>query len=306
MRPRKTTSRPRAHRAVGRWPPASWTGRRYVNSSSFRERADHTGRAPDRQSFGALEPSQAAKSPCYEANGASGAIRSIRWCFCSAWRRFRCWACCSSRRSRRGRLSPVRRPADAARHPEFLERRLQPAVHLGRRAGLHFAATCRRLFFLGVFLTGFSSSYYHWNRTTPAVLGSPADVDRFMAILQCRRGADRRQGGQGAALAAGRARHRSLLVWLRTDDLRLYGWVQFFPCLVLPLIFWLFAPKYSGTWYWFAAAGWYLLAKVLEYTDAAIYSAGTSWPATRSSISRRPAPATRSCAHSRRDGRVGS
>jgi hypothetical protein len=65
----------------------------------------------------------------------------------------------------------------------------------------------------------------------------------------------------------------SLLVWLRTDDLRLYAWVQFFPCLVLPLIFWLFVPKYSGTWYWFAAAGWYLLAKVLEYTDAAIYSA---------------------------------
>jgi hypothetical protein len=66
----------------------------------------------------------------------------------------------------------------------------------------------------------------------------------------------------------------SLLWWMRTDDLRLYGWVQFFPCLVLPLIFWLFAPKYSGTWYWFAAAGWYLLAKVLEYADAAIYSAG--------------------------------
>ena len=49
---------------------------------------------------------------------------------------------------------------------------------------------------------------------------------------------------------------------------------QFFPCLVLPLMFWLFAPKYSGTWYWFAAAGWYLLAKVLEFADAAIYSAG--------------------------------
>src|SRR5256885_16871196 len=28
------------------------------------------------------------------------------------------------------------------------------------------------------------------------------------------------------------------------------------------------------SWYWFAAAGWYLLAKVLEYADAAIYSAG--------------------------------
>jgi hypothetical protein len=66
----------------------------------------------------------------------------------------------------------------------------------------------------------------------------------------------------------------SLLWWMRTDDLRLYGWVQFFPCLVLPLIFWLFAPKYTGTWYWFTAAGWYLLAKVLEYADAPIYSAG--------------------------------
>ena len=66
----------------------------------------------------------------------------------------------------------------------------------------------------------------------------------------------------------------SLLWWRQTDDLRLYGWVQFFPCLVLPLIFWPLAPKYSGTWYWFAAAGWYLLAKVLEFADAAIYSAG--------------------------------
>jgi hypothetical protein len=65
----------------------------------------------------------------------------------------------------------------------------------------------------------------------------------------------------------------SLLWWRHADDLRLYGWVQFFPCVVLPLVFWLFPPKYTGTWYWFAAAGWYLLAKILEYADAGIYSA---------------------------------
>ena len=47
----------------------------------------------------------------------------------------------------------------------------------------------------------------------------------------------------------------SSLLWRQTDDLRLYGWVQFFPCVVLPLVFWLFTPKYSGTGYWFAAAG---------------------------------------------------
>jgi len=47
----------------------------------------------------------------------------------------------------------------------------------------------------------------------------------------------------------------SLVVWRATDDLRLYGWVVFFPLLVLPLLFWLFPPKYTGTANWFVAAG---------------------------------------------------
>jgi hypothetical protein len=41
-------------------------------------------------------------------------------------------------------LSPVRRPADAARHPEFLERGFQPAVHRwSARWAAISAATCR-------------------------------------------------------------------------------------------------------------------------------------------------------------------
>ena len=131
------------------------------------------------------------------------------------------------------------------------------------------------LFFLGVFLTGFSSSYYHWNPTDAGLFWDRLPMSiAFMAILS-NAVEERIDAKVGKALLwplvlLGIV---SLLVWLRTDDLRLYAWVQFFPCLVLPLIFWLFVPKYSGTWYWFAAAGWYLLAKVLEYTDAAIYSA---------------------------------
>jgi hypothetical protein len=132
------------------------------------------------------------------------------------------------------------------------------------------------IFFLGVFLTGFSSSYYHWNPNDAGLFWDrlPMSV-AFMAIL-ANVVEERLDAKVGKALlwplvALGIA---SLLWWLRTDDLRLYGWVQFFPCVVLPLIFWLFTPRYSGTWYWFAAAGWYLLAKVLEYADAAIYSAG--------------------------------
>jgi len=67
----------------------------------------------------------------------------------------------------------------------------------------------------------------------------------------------------------------SLLVWRWTGDLRLYGWVQFFPGLALPLLFLLFPPKYSGTSYWLIAAALYVLAKVFEFYDHAIYSIGS-------------------------------
>jgi hypothetical protein len=132
------------------------------------------------------------------------------------------------------------------------------------------------VFFLGVFLTGFSSSYYHWNPNDTGLFWDRLPMAiAFMAIL-ANVVEERIDAKVGKAMLwplilLGIV---SLLWWMRTDDLRLYGWVQFFPCLVLPLMFWLFAPKYSGTWYWFAAAGWYLLAKVLEYADAAIFSAG--------------------------------
>jgi hypothetical protein len=66
----------------------------------------------------------------------------------------------------------------------------------------------------------------------------------------------------------------SLLLWRRTGDLRLYVWVQFFPCLALPLIFLAFPPKYSGPFYWLIAAALYALAKLFEFYDRAIYSAG--------------------------------
>ena len=67
----------------------------------------------------------------------------------------------------------------------------------------------------------------------------------------------------------------SLLLWRWTGDLRIYDWVQFFPCLALPLLFLLFPPKYTGTSYWFIAAALYALAKMFEFLDAEIYSIGS-------------------------------
>ncbi len=56
----------------------------------------------------------------------------------------------------------------------------------------------------------------------------------------------------------------SLLLWRRTDDLRLYARAQFFPFLALVPILQLVPPKYTGASYWAAAAALYALAKLLE------------------------------------------
>jgi hypothetical protein len=131
------------------------------------------------------------------------------------------------------------------------------------------------VFFVGVFLTGFSSSYYHWQPNDWGLFWDrmPMSV-AFMAILAnvIEERIDERAGKLllWPLVALGVV---SLLIWLTTDDLRLYGWVQFFPCVVLPVIFLVFPPKYTGTNYWFVAAGFYFLAKLLEHFDAVIDAA---------------------------------
>jgi hypothetical protein len=59
-------------------------------------------------------------------------------------------------------------------------------------------------------------------------------------------------------------------------DLRLYGFVQFYPLLSIPLLIWLFPARYTRAGYVFVALGWYLLAKVLDvgFVDHGVYAAG--------------------------------
>ena len=58
-------------------------------------------------------------------------------------------------------------------------------------------------------------------------------------------------------------------------DLRLYGFVQFYPLLTIPLLIWLFPARYTHGGYVLVALGWYLLAKGLEvgFVDHAVYDA---------------------------------
>ena len=130
--------------------------------------------------------------------------------------------------------------------------------------------------FFGILLTGFGSAYYHWSPNDSTLFWDRLPMTIvFMAILA---GAvkERVDNKMGLALlwpllAIGVL---SALLWRWNGDLRLYGWVQFFPCLALPLIFFLLPPKYTGTSYWIVAIGLYAAAKALEHFDSVIYSMG--------------------------------
>src|SRR5262252_6567055 len=131
--------------------------------------------------------------------------------------------------------------------------------------------------FGGIFLTGFGSSYYHWSPSDSTLLWDRLPMTlAFMAILAA--AIEERVDAQAGRLllwpllVLGIV---SLMVWRWRDDLRLYAWVQFYPCLALPVLFVLCRPKYTGVSWWVIAAVLYVLAKVMEYTDRAIYLAGS-------------------------------
>jgi Ceramidase len=130
--------------------------------------------------------------------------------------------------------------------------------------------------FLGIFLTGIGSSYYHWNPNDRTLFWDRLPMTLAFAAILALVVAERVNARAGAillwpALAIGLF---SLLLWLWTDDLRLYFWVQFFPGLALLVLFLMCPPKYTGTHYWIIAAGLYALAKVFEFSDHTIFSAG--------------------------------
>ena len=131
--------------------------------------------------------------------------------------------------------------------------------------------------FSGLFLTGFGSSYYHLNPTDATLFWDRLPMTLCFAAILAAVVEERVDARAGRVLlrpllAIGIF---SLLLWRWTDDLRLYAWAQFFPFFTLVLILQLFPPKYTGTFYWVIAAALYALAKLFEYYDAAIFSAGS-------------------------------
>src|SRR5215468_6065564 len=130
--------------------------------------------------------------------------------------------------------------------------------------------------FIGIFLTGFGSSYYNLNPNDSTLFWDRLPMTLCFAAIWSAVVEERVDARAGAMLlrpllAIGIF---SLLLWRWTDDLRLYAWAQFFPFFALILILQLLPPKYTGASYWITAAALYALAKLLEYYDHKVYSFG--------------------------------
>lgn len=135
--------------------------------------------------------------------------------------------------------------------------------------------------FLGTFLIGLGSAYYHgeptnetlaWDRLPMTVV----TMSLLAAVVSERVGVKTGLRWLAPLLIAGAL---SVLYWVwgeraGTGDLRPYGLIQFLPLLLIPLLILLFPPRYTGTSGYFGALGWYVLAKVAEALDQSIFAAG--------------------------------
>ncbi len=134
-------------------------------------------------------------------------------------------------------------------------------------------------FFIGVFLTGFGSMYYHYQPGNQTLLWDRLPMTiAFMALFSAIVGEyiSARLAGKLFAplLLFGAA---SVIYWYLTEqaghgDLRPYALVQFLPVLLIPLILWLFESKLNHDRYIWGIVGAYTASKLMELFDAGLYS----------------------------------
>jgi Ceramidase len=132
--------------------------------------------------------------------------------------------------------------------------------------------------FLGITLTGFGSAYYHWRPNNDTLVWDRLPMTIvfttfFAAMVSERIDARTGQWLCGPMLAIGIA---SVLYWHSTEvhgasDLRLYGLVQFFPMIAIPVMMLLFPPQYTRNCDLSMILGWYALAIVFQLTDGPVY-----------------------------------
>ena len=130
--------------------------------------------------------------------------------------------------------------------------------------------------FLGFFLTGFGSAYFHWNPTNETLVGDRLPMTVVFAGVFGALLAERVSARSGVAvlllmLVVGPA---SVFYWKTTGDLSLYAVVQFGGMAAILLLLSL-TPKGHDPFPWWALIAWYGVAKITEFGDVFV------WHATR-------------------------
>ncbi len=140
------------------------------------------------------------------------------------------------------------------------------------------------MFFLGMVLTCFGSSYFHyrpeiftliWDRLAMTVV-----FMSFMSITLTER--INMQLGIRSCLPLIALGASSVFYWYYTEtinqgDLRFYFFIQFFPMLLFPIIILFCRSRYSGTGYYIAGLACYATAKWVEIADVSIYQWSNHW-----------------------------
>lgn len=137
------------------------------------------------------------------------------------------------------------------------------------------------VFFAGVFLTAFGSGYYHlapanepliWDRL-PMTIGFAGlfsiIIGEFISV----------RGGRRMLIPLLVIGIASVVYWAFTEtrgagDLRPYAVVQFLPMLLIPIILLTHKPSIGAARYYWLMILFYVLAKLFEQFDAAVYDAG--------------------------------
>jgi len=137
------------------------------------------------------------------------------------------------------------------------------------------------VFFVGIFLTALGSGYYHLSPANDSLIWDRLSMTiGFAGLLSII---------IGEFISAHAARRilvpllvvgvASVCYWAFTEtrgagDLRPYAVVQFLPMLLIPVILLVYKPSIGSAKYYWLMMLFYVLAKLFEYFDVAIFTAG--------------------------------
>ncbi len=134
------------------------------------------------------------------------------------------------------------------------------------------------IYFTAIFLVGIGSGYYHWVLTNYALMWDRLPITLALMSFFAAMIAERISLKVGLYLLAPLLIFGvfSIIYWYYTElahagDLRIYGLVQFYPVTAIPYMLVAYKNHYNKTFYIWLALALYVLAKIVEWQDNAIF-----------------------------------